>query len=668
MWLPLIPAFLVAVALLYLPGLLVSAGIRLRPQLRLAVAPAISLLVLSVSAIWASAVELRFSLLPVVVSTVIATAVTLLGARYLTRLVRGTLVGHWVDSPTRRRRRRRGNPFAVDGAGWPVVATVLAMVLMVRNIVRVIGSPTAIAQDFDSIFHLNVVRWILDTGDGSTFTVESMISGPNPPQPYPAAWHDLVALVAQLTGTQQLLIAQNAVILAVGAVVWSVGWVLVIRILVPRSPVALLAVAVLACFFPSLPYRPMSTGPLYPSLLAMTLLPTLLILVAMFFNRVPRGPESKLGTGAVLLLVIAGVGLTHPSALLSAMIVVLPMLFGWALDARLTTTPVESMRYRWITLGVTTVATVVCWVLVRPAPEATLAFPKLGMGTALIQGLLLRPDNPAVPWTLVVLTAAGAVSVFRHRRYRWLVVAHLGYLFCWVVAIALPIEWLRRLITGVWFNDYWRLAALLPITAIPLAVLGVRELVHWIRLGLRRYAPTPGTRRGRQLLGSGIAVGTALVLLALTLPMPWWNQNARQIAAPYKMKEQARLVDPDELALFDVAAQQVPADETIAVNPWTGASLVYAYTGRRVTRPHINGTDSPAAAVIRERLRDATTDPAVCPAVHHLRVGYVLDFGTRGVFGENHDYPGLEHLDRAEGFRLVERRGEAALYQVTACR
>ncbi len=96
----------------------------------------------------------------------------------------------------------------------------------------------------------------------------------------------------------------------------------------------------------------MSTGPLYPSLLAMTLLPTLLILVAMFFNRVPRGPESKLGTGAVLLLVIAGgVGLTHPSALLSAMIVVLPMLFGWALDARLTTTPVESMRYRWITLG-----------------------------------------------------------------------------------------------------------------------------------------------------------------------------------------------------------------------------------------------------------------------------------------------------------------------------
>lgn len=668
MWLPLIPGFLVAVALVFLPGLLVTAGIRLRPHLRLATAPAVSLLVISVSAIWASAVELRFSLLPVVVSTVVATAVTLLGARYLTRLVRGTLVGHWVESPLRRRRRRRGNPFAVDGAGWPVVATVLAIALMLRNVARVLGSPTAIGQDFDSIFHLNVVRRILETGDGSTFTVESLISGPNPAQPYPAAWHDLVALVAQLTGADALLLAQNAVILAVGAVVWSVGWVLVIRILIPRNPTAMLAVAVLAPFFPSLPYRPMSTGPLYPSFLAMTLLPTLLILVVMFFNRVPRGPESKLGTGAVLVLVILGVGLTHPSALLSAMIVVIPMLVAWAMDARLTTTPVESMRYRWITLALTVALTVVCWLLVRPSADATLAYPKLGIGEALLQGLLLRPDNPAVPWTLVVLTVIGAISVFLRRRFRWLVVAHAGYLFCWVIAVALPNEAVRRLITGIWFNDYWRLAALLPITAIPLAVLGVRELVHWIRRGLRRYAPTPTTRRGRQLVSAGIAAGTALVLLALTLPMPWWNENARQAGAPYKMREQARLLDPDELAMFDVVADRVPADATIAVNPWTGASLVYAYTGRHVTRPHINGTDTPAAAIIRERLRDVATDPEVCTAVQDLRVGYVLDFGTRGVFGENHDYPGLEELEQAEGFTLVERRGEAALYEVTACR
>ncbi len=129
-------------------------------------------------------------------------------------------------------------------------------------------------------------------------------------------------------------------------------------------------------------------------------------------------------------------------------------------------------------------------------------------------------------------------------------------------------------------------------------------------------------------------------------------------------------MDPDELALFDVAAQQVPADETIAVNPWTGASLVYAYTGRRVTRPHINGTDSPpAAAVIRERLRDATTDPRGVsggpPPARRLRPGLRH---PRSVRGRTTIIRGLEHLDRAEGFRLVERRGEAALYQVTACR
>ena len=71
-----------------------------------------------------------------------------------------------------------------------------AAFLISRRLVAAFGRPESFSQTFDNVFHLNAVRYIQETGSRSSYTVSSMTGGGF----YPSAWHDLVALLANLTG------------------------------------------------------------------------------------------------------------------------------------------------------------------------------------------------------------------------------------------------------------------------------------------------------------------------------------------------------------------------------------------------------------------------------------------------------------------------------------
>ena len=112
----------------------------------------------------------------------------------------------------------------------------------------------------------------------------------------------------------------------------------------------------------------------------------------------------------------------------------------------------------------------------------------------------------------------------------------------------------------------------------------------------------------------------------------------------------------------------IRARVSTVADPETGASLAYAFTGRRVLRPYIGATVTDAEQLLLEHLRAGPEQPGVCPAIQSTGITHVLDFGRQNVHSRWVETPGLDHLDESPAVRLVERHGAAALYEVVACR
>lgn len=136
----------------------------------------------------------------------------------------------------------------------------------------------------------------------------------------------------------------------------------------------------------------------------------------------------------------------------------------------------------------------------------------------------------------------------------------------------------------------------------------------------------------------------------------------------YASTAESPLVSADEMALLEKLDDLVPEGATIAVNPWTGGAMAFAVADRNTTSKHTLTTYTDAELLLNDKLRDATTDPSVCPAVRQTGVAYVLDFGTSEVHGGNHGFQGLLIPSSTPGFELVAQVGDAKLLELTACR
>ena len=296
MWFSLIPVFLAAAVLLFVPGALVGAAAGLRASLVVAMAPAISIAIIAGTGVVAPVVGLAWGPVPIAAATAL-TALALLAARLWTARRR----------PERREAgaRRRSDP--VTAAAW-CVAWPLSAAVTGYTVGRLFNTPDAISQTFDAVFHLNAVEWILKTGNASSLRL--LLEAPQG-SVYPLGWHTLVAAAMRLCGATDVPAATNATALAVSGLVWTSGCLALTHILLRGRPLALLVAAVMAGSFSAFPILLLNWGVLYPNFLSVALLPALL---AAARELVPTAGARP--TGLVLpagALGVGGLGLTQPN-------------------------------------------------------------------------------------------------------------------------------------------------------------------------------------------------------------------------------------------------------------------------------------------------------------------------------------------------------------------
>lgn len=640
-WLTAVPSIAVALAAVLLPGTIIRlAGWKTHEVLPWLLVPAMSATVLAVASNVAHFVRLPWSPIPVVLVAIVIAAV----AFAVRRLMRGGT--------------EAGEAFHARPAQFIGMAAALAVssIAITLQLLSAFGRPDAISQTLDNIVHLNAIKLATDTADASAVQIGATSDIPF----YPNGWHSLVALVQLVVGAP-IPITVNAANLVIAAVVWpfsaaALAWS------VFRRPLAVGFAALLATGFGAFPLLLLDFGVLYPNFAGYALIGSALAVVWPLV-KAPAWRE-RLQPLLLLLLLSVGVGISHPNALLGTYALAAPVV---VLLLLLPLTGAERTRQRFIIFTVVTVALLIVGGVVWRAARTNFDMSRWGpwqtASQAVGEALTLAPRQFPMTIVLALFFAVGAIAIARRPRHvpavAPFVAALVLFVLCSGAVVANPI---REFLANPWYNDPYRLAALLPVAAIPTVTLGALTVSDLL------YAALGRLHRGA-VLSTAVPIAIVSALAASVAVGPNIRATIAQTQGQYALRADANVLSQDEYDVLERLDQTTPPDAVIVGSPLTGASLAYALGDRKVTERHVFGNRSPEEVYLTEHLRDIESDPQVCAAVRSVGATYVLDFGDRTVNGnDGSDYTGLEDLEPSARLVLVDYAGtDAKLFKIEGC-
>ncbi len=658
-WVATLPLAVACVALLFIPGGILAAALGLRGLSLWASSPVLTIAISAVTAIVCGKMGVSWTVVPVLAVSVLSAAAAWLIKRLLNK-----------RSPTEP--APQTSPTTLAGVGQLLGLTAGAL-LIAWQLIRVFGEPENISQSFDNVFHLNAIRYVLDTGSASSLTISSMTNGDNPPYFYPAAWHGMVSLAVQLAGAP-LAATVNVFNLVVAALVWTLGSMFLTRTIVGNKPWIVAFSGVLAACFSSFPILLLDFGVLYPNFLSIAMIPLGLGAVVVFFG-VAATSWPVLARFAVAPIAGVAIAIAHPNGAMTLVALSVPVALHAFRRHYLISNPWRQQPKRTaamsLVLLICMAAVVITWKVVRPPAEAATWAPIQSRSDAIGEVITNSAMNRPVGWVLSALMLIGIYAVIRKRSHLWVLGCFTVTAVLFITVSSLERGYWRNVLTGVYYNDSFRVAAILPIAALPLAALGFGYLMEKLQALLALLAPTDKDGYHAQPQPKPMLMGTSGLLVAIALTVSMQGAPIKtaivMAASSYAQTPDSILVSSDELELINRLDRIVGPDDVIAASPWAGAAMAYALADRETTSRHTLSTYPADVVTINNSLRDAATDPAVCPAVETTGVRYVLDFGSKEVHDGWHSFPGLENLDASPAFELVTRVGDAKLYRLLAC-
>ncbi|WP_341945778.1 DUF6541 family protein [Microbacterium sp. LWH11-1.2] len=652
-WLAHTGLFALALAVVFLPGLLLGLALRLRGLVLWAAAPGISVGLLAVLAIVYSFLGIRWGHLSVGVGVVVIGAL-LYALSLLVGRGRGSTGGR-LSLP----RPRSRVPNLLLFAGLVVGGALNAARLMTY-----VGLPGALSQTNDAVFHLNVLRWISETGTASSLDVSGLIGGTTF---YPAAWHAVTSLVA--LDVAQIPVAANMVSLVIAAVMWPLAIALFARVVSNGNRAVTALAAALSAGLLAFPQLMFEWGVLYPYALSLAVIPAaaaLTIDVVRIWMGAAPGEKARraIGIAVAAVLAVAATTLSQPSSVLVWGVLVMLWLTGTVLRRYRTADRVFRRRSLVVLLG-GWAAVVAVWLALAYLAGHVLWRSYRGIPGALVDVILNSHSLLPPAWGMSALLIVGLVIAVRAPRLRWLVVAWAGISLLYVISVATDLPVVKRVLTGPWYGDSFRLAAVVPLIVVPLAAVGLATV---IRVVARRWsdvsvlARTPLTVISMAVIAVVGVIGVIIAPVVLLRVAAETDEQSR-----YAMDADSYL-STDEYALLRELPDLIPEDAVIIANPSTGAAFAYVLGDRDIIPRTWSPPQSQAWDTLAVGLRDAGDDPAVCEALAAYGAPeYVLDFGIGGTGPGEYLMPGMTGFEGQPGFDEVAREGEASLWRITAC-
>jgi uncharacterized protein DUF6541 len=649
-WLQAMPTVLAGIAMVMAPGLLLTYLAGLRGIAAWGIAPALSASVFALVAVIAGVAGLGWSVLTVLLAIVVLAGLTMLIARFRASRVPADELGARL---------------------WALGGVVVAMALGAWVFHRSIVSADDLNQTWDAVFHYSALAAIQDTGNASSLHMSAAGMADVPNAFYPAAWHDGASLLVKLTGVS-IPLAANVFSTVVALVIWPLGCVLLVRQLIGPNKAAIGAAGVLSIGFSAFPWGLVGFGVLWPNLLGLALVPAAL---AMIISIAGIGQQDVIGrTRAWVMLpfLLVGLVLAHPNALFGLLLIAaFPVAIAfvrWAVKQ-------HRAGRTWVGVVAAVAILVGLYVVRNVLNHSSLAganafdwpaFEKPADGVG--EMITNAPNGKAAAWLLSLLVIIGAVSCFRQRLRRWLVVGHVMFAGLYLASATLDGIWSLRL-TGYWYNDSYRLAAMMPITAVPLAVFGVQATAAATRNRLTAWL---GAERTTHATLPVLGTLVMLVLIVATGGLYLKDHTATTSAAYAGVGNAGNqsYVDRGKYALYSRIGREVPPGAVIAGDPYAGTAVIWALTGRKVLFAMPGPPMTPNYAYLGAHLKDAASDPKVCDLLTRYNVQYLV-VAKNDVLEPKDDrrvaYAGLDYPAPGARFQLVDSEGQTRLYKITAC-
>lgn len=652
-WVSAAPAVLAAIAVLFVPGFVLVRAAGGRTAMALGLAPLIGTSIVNVSAEVLNLVGVPWNLASFAPVALLCCA----GTWLLRRLLNAS---HASISPV-------SNPKVTRAV---VVALCVAAFLLIPQLLMIFGPAGNISQTTDNVFHLNTIRLMLDLGNGSVFT-PSLLNGDGPGGFYPAAWHSTVALIAGSTGVG-IPAAVNSVNLVIGALVWPAGAIFLTRQVFGNRTLTLVSVGVLSVCFAAFPFRLLDWGVLYPNYLSMALTMPLWGLALLLLKQ--TASEDSISTPMTWWLALTAIPaalLSQPNVVLALIALTLPLLVSrlWGLRKADTGIRIEhgtrksvSLLYIGLIIG-----GIIVWTALRPIPlNNTETNPPYTSLARSIGEWLTGTDSGHLPAVgTLIFIILGIINLIRSRSNYWFLGSYGLMSLLFIAAAGLPSSSFRTFLTGGWYDDYNRITGLLVVTGLPLAAVGSTLAVDWIRKKLAlccaKSKPANVTALAVVVvLGGGLTVSQVVTV----------SPAALSAASNYNLDDGAPMMSADEYRLFQRLDALVPANASIAGNPWNGSAMAYWVSGRHLVFSHIFVPLTPDLKLVARGLRRADFDAPVCAAAARLNIKYVLGSSEpEFAHGNPRDgsFSGMNNMNSAYGFTKVAQEGSAALYKMPDC-
>jgi len=661
-WIEAAPVALVTIGWLLVPGLLAGYLLGLRGVAAWGLAPVIGIALIACTAVLSGFLGIGWSVGFVLLVSVAFVAVVAAIAFLLRR--RAFLA---ADPDPRRLTLAAG------------LGLLPAVVLGLTTIIESMGAPDALSQTYDAVFHYNALAYINDSHHASALSLSALGNPHVPAFFYPAAWHDLASLV-MMSGGASIPLAANAVTVAATVVLWPLSCLLLVRQLFGRNLAALVVTGTLSIGFTAFPWDLLGFGVLWPNLLGMSIAPALLAVVLTLTGWARDDSIGKVRAWLALAVGLVAAGFAHPNVLFSLVVLsVFPVAArvfarAWRLhgEGRTVRGAIEAVAF----VAIFSVSW--WWAATTPKFESTRDqyWPPFETPANAVGEALFNATNRAdALWLLSIVVILG---VFAARRWPvlWLLVAgHVTTTFLYVLTASINRMDTQKY-TGYWYNDSHRLAAMLPITGVPLAVAGIVFLTMKIVGAVQAAEKAQTPEKPRRLAGIPGLASAGVVAVALTLVVTvasgglYPTDRATRFAMTYDPQRPNAVLLTDQMRdFYDKIAKEIPPDAVVAGNPFEGSSLLWALEDRKVLFPHFRNTTNDEMDLLAGHLDDMATDPAVCKAVNDFNVEYLLIGGAafRTVDSKWKYYSGLSDPFGLPGFELVDQSGPSKLYKITGC-
>ncbi|MGH3879199.1 MAG: DUF6541 family protein [Actinophytocola sp.] len=663
-WIDAAPVALVTIAWLLVPGLLMTYLLGLRGVTAWGLAPVVGIALIASSAVLGGLLGIGWSVGFALVVTAAAVAVVGVVGFLLRRKA------FLATDPDPRR--------LTLAAGLGLLP---ALVLGMATIVQAMGAPDMLSQTYDAVFHYNALAYINDSREASSLSMSALGNPDVPGFFYPGAWHDVASLV-MLSGGTDIPLAANAVTMAATVVLWPLSCLLLVRQLFGRNLAALAVTGTLSIGFTAFPWDLLGFGVLWPNLLGMSIAPALLAVVLTLTRWAKDDTIGKVRAWLALVVGFVAAGFAHPNVLFSLVVLALFPVAA-RVGARSWRLRGEGRQVRGLVeaLGFIAVFSVAWWWAASTPKFASTRDqywpPFETPANAVGDALLNATHRHEALWLLSVVVILG---IFAARRWPvlWLVVAgHVTTTFLYVLTASINRMDTQKF-TGYWYNDAHRLAAMLPITGVPLAVAGIVFLAGKILGSVSTSASAsaegaPAASGWRRRLagvpGVAMAIGLTLLLVLGTGGL-YPDDRYERVAISYDPKRPVGVLLTKEMREFyDRIAREIPPDAVVAGNPFNGSSLLWALEDRKVLFPHFRNTTSEQQDLIAGHLDELMSEPEVCEAVNNLNVDYLLIGGAefRTADKKWEYYEGLADPFAGDGFELVDSSGASKLYRITGC-